>query len=394
MIYLFNPSCEMAIRQGGLTYTPPRQIAQMERDMTPLVMFLGESGDHIIGHQPDEKFIEFWRPWIGERDFISSSEAAKLIAKGERFAPWGECRAVLNLVGQHDRARRWEWRNLMSRRSSVEVEKRVAGIMGVPSPAEPQTLEREEDAREWIETRSKSGDEIVIKSLWSASGRGVRFFHTESETDAVAAIIYALNCLRADGAVVVERKLERVAEFSFLFNVKEGRTTYEGVNRYMSAESGSMGWEVAGSQPHLFDVSSFEDEITMAAEALSTALGETYGAEGYEGPIGVDSMIFRDTDGALTLRPCMEVNARHCMGHVAKRLARHFSAGTPIKWRMERFADSASWMAFCEEQTRLYPIEKDEFGFIKSGFFRLTGIDDGSRFGAFGWAGSEGMVND
>jgi hypothetical protein len=43
---------------------------------------------------------------------------------------------------------------------------------------------------------------------------------------------------------------------------------------------------------------------------------------GYHGPLGVDAFVYRDVDGALKLRPVVEVNPRFTMGRLALAIAR------------------------------------------------------------------------
>ena len=112
----------MAVRQDGKNYTPPRAIAEMERDLAPLMTFLGQHGDGIIGAPPDPALTEFWARWFGTRAYIDEREAKNLVGSGDVIAPWGVSRDVSHRFGIVDAAGAWAWRNLLSRKTSVSVE--------------------------------------------------------------------------------------------------------------------------------------------------------------------------------------------------------------------------------------------------------------------------------
>ncbi len=393
MIYYFNPSCEMAVRQGQSSYTPPKNVAQMEADLSSIVMFLGSDDDCVIGKQADDKLIEFWKPLIGGRNFISDKEAALRISGGEGFAPWGISRATFVKYGLPDDLYRQEYRELLSRKTSVTVEHLIGEKTGDQYPPISKLIEREVELNSHIERLKEKGvKKVVIKSLWSASGRGVRFFNLEDEQN--NAVDYATRCMRADEGVVIEKRLERVAEFSYLFHYTKGRIKYDGINIYHSSDNGGMGWEIAGRQPYIFDIAAYEEIVADGANNLGEALENMLSTTRYEGPIGVDAMLYKKNDGSISLRPCTEINMRYCMGHVAQKVARLFAKGTPIKWQMSHFSTPSKWKEFCEEQERLYPTLFNNAGEITSGFFRLTPIGETTQFGAYGWSGDSGVLKE
>lgn len=392
MILHFNPSCEMAVRQGRDSYTPPRGIAAMEDDLAALMTYVSADGDSIVGPEPDNELIEFWKPHFGRRDYIGWSEALRRARQGEAIAPWGMSKAVLCKFGLTDRARRWAWRDLLSRRTSVETERELERVTGTASAAKPVIAASEAELMAALTDTGRKGDGVVVKSLWSAAGRGVRFF--SGQEDAEAAMTYGMNCILSDSGAVVETKLSRLAEFSYLFSAKGGEVKYEGVNIYHSTDGGAMGWELAGPQPNVYDTSALDDDIAQSATNLATSLRNVLAGTGYEGPVGVDAMVYSGEDGAAHLRPCMEVNVRHCMGHVAQGVLRAMAPGASVRWRTWHFNAAGEWDAFCAENSAAYPIELDPDGRIKSGFFRLTTAGRDVRFGAGGWAGENGVATD
>lgn len=396
MIFYFNPSCEMAVRQDRASYTPPRGIAGMEDDLAALMTFVSTDADSIVGPRPDDALLDFWATTHGRRQYVDWHEAALRAKAGEPIAPWGLSKAALHKFGLGERAATWVWRDLLSRRTSVETEWALARITGTEPEAKPVIVRTQEELLAAMADPGRMTDGIVIKSLWSASGRGVRFFSraADKREDMEAAATYGMNCIGADGAAVVETKLSRLAELSFLFFKTGADVAFCGTNRYHSTDGGAMGWEIAGPQPHIYDMAPLESEIANSATSLACALGSVLKDSGYEGPIGVDAMAYRSADGSVRLRQCTEVNVRFCMGHVAQGVLRGMAPGASVRWRTWHFGADGEWDAFCAENERDYPTRRDSQGHIESGFFRLTRAGRGVRFGACGWVGENGVAGE
>lgn len=381
MILYFNPTCEMAVRHDGMNYTPPLHVAKMEADLSTMVMFLADEGDKVVARAPDPTLLDFWATPLTQGDFISVVEARRRIADGEKLKPWGQCRSVLTKFGLTDEARRWTLRRKLSRETSVAIEQRLASILGeLPFSA---MLFTKEELETTLQAHLANGG-AVLKSLWSASGRGVRIYNDVS--DFAAAMVFGQNCIAADGAVVAERRLNRIMELSFLFTFCNGVADYIGVNPYLSATSGAFGHEVIDAAA--FDIlnNSIPGWEHRYATSLARTLEEELRGSGYEGPIGVDAMAHRDQGGQVRLRCCMEVNIRHCMGHVARSVGRHFAQGTVARWGVVSFAHDGEWDEFCATEAEKHPAKRDASGHIVDGFFRLTSLGQDKRFGACGWA--------
>ena len=66
------------------------------------------------------------------------------------------------------------------------------------------------------------------------------------------------------------------------------------------------------------------DTVRMAMEKELSCLFSGY----YTGPLGVDMMVVRAADGSSLLHPCVEINVRMTMGHVALALSSKSLRGT------------------------------------------------------------------
>jgi hypothetical protein len=107
------------------------------------------------------------------------------------------------------------------------------------------------------------------------------------------------------GPVVLERWLPRVLDLSALFKVDAAGgirnfALHETVHTASGAVIGAVYDE--GSERLL----PWQSSMAEAAETVGHALAEI----GYWGPVCLDALVWRDGDGALRLRPVVEINAR------------------------------------------------------------------------------------
>lgn len=383
MIYYFNPSVEMAVRQNGLSYTPPATIAQMESDLACIVMFLTRPGDLVVGEAPDAALQEMWDKVIAPPVFIDKRQAKALIANGEPFAPWGLSRSTLHAFGQESRAKMWNLRSFLSRATSVAIETETCKILGEPSLADPTLVSDNRMLQSVLDGKMRHGD-VVIKTLWSASGRGVRFFRPDEYS---AALRFGTDAICADGGVVVEHKLQRTGELSFLFLKGKDGVEYIGANAYRSAERGGFGFEEIGPGA-FFEAQKADGKWELkTSSALAEAIGKVLNDSPYSGAIGIDAMVCNTQDGKRLIRCCTEANLRFCMGHVAHRVRMAFASGVTARWGMVSFKNDGEWNRFAEMEATRHPLVRTQSGEATDGFFRLTGLKDTARFAMCGWAG-------
>ena len=69
-------------------------------------------------------------------------------------------------------------------------------------------------------------------------------------------------------------------------------------------------------------------------EAVGRFVGEALSAAGHRGPAGVDALVYREHDGALRLKPIVEVNPRYTQGHIALGLGKQLSGRGEGRYRI------------------------------------------------------------
>jgi hypothetical protein len=168
---------------------------------------------------------------------------------------------------------------------------------------------------------------IVVKAPWSSSGRGIRFVKGDWSVTMKG---WLKNTIATQGSVMVEPYYNKVMDFGMEFSSDgKGNVSYLGLSLFHTQNGAYTGNLLATESrkqqelSHYLSPSLLNRIQTIICQGISTIM------EHYEGPFGVDMMIVSATKGQadiectdreshpFLLNPCVEINLRHTMGHVA-----------------------------------------------------------------------------
>lgn len=167
---------------------------------------------------------------------------------------------------------------------------------------------------------------VMVKSLWSCSGRGV-FQVGLSPTASVLGRIKRL--LREQGGVEVEPLYNEFKNFALEFDaLPNGQVSYVGLSLFTTSSTGGYtGNRVAPQSVLKADLSiyfPYLSQLTTTAEQVLT----DYLQGRYVGPLGIDMMLV-NTSEDIRLHPCIELNLRRTMGYVAWSISQHMERPLP-----------------------------------------------------------------
>ena len=158
----------------------------------------------------------------------------------------------------------------------------------------------------------------VIKKPWSCSGRGLKL--VENTTPATSQK-YISSFVAKQGAVEVEPLYDRVWDLAMEFEAKVGgEVAFVGLSVFASKGFGQYAGNLVAGDSALLDKipNGLHRALCQSRESLKKHLPELIDGK-YRGPLGVDMMVVEES-GVLKLHPCVEVNLRRTMGHVAMSL--------------------------------------------------------------------------
>lgn len=379
-LWYFNPSCDHRWLHGDM-HPQTKGATAVERDFDLLPMFLAATDDVVaVQKEPSTEFLiglqslGFKIPAIALQhgDGPMEVDARQLSS----LHPWGWSDDMARRLGPLGKRLIHEGQPLAARadiarrvnRKSFAVEVLLSLVVELDdarvSAAETVgvSFESAEAAFAEVQARWEAGDKVVIKADHGTSGRNM--IRVRDEADIAKAAAWLRNAFKHQPAVVIEPWLDRVADLSVLSKIDgEGCVTHEGITRFLSDRRGQYRGAVLGKPTFGLDaelVRFFHDSgrdpswvdrtLRLAAERVGAALH----ARGYIGPFGVDAFIHR-VDGALRLRPLVEVNARYTMGNVALGLSKQLDGGVHGYWWIVRASDVGDLATFVAALTRLAP---------------------------------------
>ena len=174
-----------------------------------------------------------------------------------------------------------------------------------------------------VESLLQQHGQLVMKAPWSSSGRGLRFLAVGRTPFSMQARWFQ-NVVAAQGCIMVEPYYNKVKDFGMEFySDGEGGISYLGLSLFHTANGAYTGNILATESTKRSMISAYLAETLLddVREKICSGLSTVFNGK-YRGPFGVDMMVCgsHDDDGFL-LHPCVEINLRRTMGHVALALS-------------------------------------------------------------------------
>ena len=288
-LYIFNPENDMALADGKPGYTPPQQIQQMRREL-------------------------WWLPewWASDKDVVWNGEDKLSLEDDAKIVPWGWSPALCHQLRQAgvqesllpSSEKLEHIRQLSHRQTAVMLLKELREELSLDGhlAGESVLCHSFKDAEEAVSKH----EEALLKSPWSSSGRGLM------QSDNQQWKSWAKRILKAQGSIVVEKKLHKLTDFALEFWLDgKGCVEYRGLSLFYTNERGAyLGNWVAPEGQKLAWLAGYIplpylQEIRRWWEQRLSRLD-------YEGPVGIDMMLAQEG-----ICPCIEVNWRWTMGLVS-----------------------------------------------------------------------------
>ena len=357
-VYWFNANCEEQVALGRPGLTPPQRVAELEADFQALPMLLCVRDDVVLlREKPSSDFLRRMQALgFAIPEFVECS-ADGLATLAERkvnaLRPWGwspdSAELLAPLVAGLPRggegpcwsaavrqlyAKSWSAARL-GEFLAVQEADYLCGtdVVGTACATTEQAL------AEMGRLTEAGFDAVVVKAIYGSSGRGQ--IHCRDGQLRAGQHGRLENILRQQGQVVVEPWLDKVVDLSLHFDVgTEGAVKVAGWTRFLTDGRGqyrgsSVGSLTAGLDEEvkrfLYGDGRDARRLPKLGEQLAEWLAEPLHATGYQGPVGVDAMVYRDRDH-LRLKPIVEINPRTTMGRVALKLQQAVNSARTALW--------------------------------------------------------------
>lgn len=328
VLHVFNPEHDLALASGLSNFTAPHAGRRLRADLGYLPALWAGADDCVLVEHVEQARRAYGRlrARVGGAPcrFVYKSQLGRL-AIG-RVEPWGwdlALRAALIRYGVRPEACASETeiaavRDCSHRRHAAEVLRRLDWEV----PVEATSVET-------VEACLIEHPRLVVKAPWSSSGRGVRFIDGGLSDYHRG---WLRNIIAQQGSVMVEPMYPKVKDFGMEFEaLPDGRIRYLGLSLFDTRNGAYTGNIIASEEDKLDMISRYVpvSSIDEVRETLISALSDVLTSHAtpqspgrYTGPFGVDMMILARPDGqGFSVHPCVEINLRRTMGHVAIAMA-------------------------------------------------------------------------
>ena len=313
---IFNPEHDIVLAlDAGAGFTPPKAARRLRQDLSHLPSLWGASEEPSVWGWDAAVVAELLKRGV-PRDRMPSDEQLR------------------------------EIRRLSNRSLAVEMLSRLRTLPGtIGTSAVCHT-------RDEVEQFAREHGSTIIKAPWSSSGRGVKPFTVHSAQ-------FIDSTIAKQGSIIAEAECQRVMDFALEYEATpEGRVEYRGLSLFTTVNGAYKGNLLLPEEEKLAILAEHVDiELLRQVSLLIMQFLAPHLKGIYSGPFGVDMMVCQPLEPASTserlnsllracspehllerknqrearlelLNPCIEINLRRTMGHVALALTAQGNRGT------------------------------------------------------------------
>lgn len=330
-LHIFNPSHDEALAAHSPYYYPSKIARHLANEWGALPMLWASENDYILlpneAVKPEEaetNAVHFLRP---------SGLNAQLWNSIHHIQPWGWDALLvhqLRKMGAPESLLPTELqletiRQLSSRNSTTLLLPQLRAALlreGIPTVGQSFIATTLDEVMSFTAIHQR----VMVKSLWSCSGRGV-FQVGLSPTASVLGRIKRL--LREQGGVEVEPLYNEFKNFALEFDaLPNGRVSYVGLSLFTTSSTGGYTGNRVASQSALEAELSIHFSFLSQLAIIAEQVLADYLQARYIGPLGIDMMLVSTPNG-IRLHPCIELNLRRTMGYVAWSVSQHMERPLP-----------------------------------------------------------------
>jgi uncharacterized ferritin-like protein (DUF455 family) len=420
-VYWFNPGAEAcALHREAGAWGQDGVTPALMRDLDLLPLAVAHPDDVILVHRrPAESHLrKLMAAGIGPAEFVVVASPVR-VGEGDelrtrklgRLRPWGWSADSVAMAGSLSGQRRepavpWSeaLRNLYSKETAAALLASCQGSWGEAAALAGRVVRSAGECAEAVaDWQAKGFPQVVLKAPFSLAGRGMLRIRQPGLQPHETA--WLTKALAAQGSIVVEPWLERVADYSAHYDCAPGmrpklrglvRLHCDAAGRFVACvasrsfgrslpEGVARSWEESGA------LRFYEEELPALLEPCCAAAA-------FRGWLGVDAFVHRQPDGALRIRPLVEINPRATMGRMTLELRRFAAPESPVAWRIlhDRAVQTAGFSSLnqlAKAWEERFPLIMNEIscGKITSGAFSLNDSGAAERFMGMVAVGAEAV---
>jgi len=324
-LHVFNPEHDIALAADLSQFTAPHAGRQLRADLGHIPALWAEKGDMVLVDDVSAALnsIRHLHAFVNDVCFVTFDDLRQMNNHDGQslfsaISVWGWDRAI---VRQLERCGFKEMLPSTSQLQQIRVissrKWAAENLLGKLVSVDQQFLGKAQIITSISQLQSPHFSfQRVLKAPWSSSGRGVRYELNEEHRKRNE--LWAKNVINSQGCIMVEPFYNKIVDFGMEFEVAaNGMVSYQGLSVFKTANGAYVGSIIASEKAKRKILGKYisDDTIDKVKNAICDITTDLF-ANKYQGPFGVDMMIVSD-NGILKLHPCVELNLRRTMGHVA-----------------------------------------------------------------------------
>ena len=328
-LHIFNPEHDIALATHVQRFTAPHAARQLRSEMGFLPALWAEDGDWVMVDDigAAERRLNRLRKYVAKVDLVSLNDSKSLqllrqnLDEIDGVEPWGWDNAVVeNLIKANLPI------CLIPNKKWLEEVRQLSNRKWAAEHLLPHVVKADDcligqsfyfTSYEELAVKVSDGGRYVLKAPWSSSGRGIRYVSNNDHW--LRNQTWAHHVIERQGGIMLEPYYNKVKDFGMEFTAHEDcSVSYDGLSLFQTINGAYSGSIIDTEQAKMDIMESFVSPALL--EKVRTLICDVLQRElrgRYHGPLGVDMMIVSDADNHFLLHPCVELNLRRTMGHVA-----------------------------------------------------------------------------
>lgn len=327
-LHIFNPEHDIALAMNQDRFTAPHAGRQLRADLGFIPALWADTGDFVLVDDKEaaKDAVRHMKKYVKDVQFVETNdlnEIPNVALRDLNIEPWGWDASICSQLVVANPA----LKKCLPTSAFIETVRQMSSRTFAAGHLLPKLADMDErligksvyctDINKVKRLINENGN-VVIKAPWSSSGRGVRYIVDGITTAQQEGWIR--NVIDRQGGVMAEPLYRKVIDFGMEFYAKkDGGIDYCGLSMFNTSNGAYMGSLLAteaDKREMLLQYSAL-DLIDTVCESIRNILTPLFVGK-YEGPFGVDMMIVAtDRADIYLLHPCVELNLRRTMGHVA-----------------------------------------------------------------------------
>lgn len=333
ILHIFNPDHDMALAYNKTIFTAPHAARQMRADLAFIPALWANDGDYIMVDDIEaaKEKLRHIQKWANKVEFITPECTQNKTL--DEIDVWGWNKSIKNLLSN------WGMKeNLLPNSQDLSFirtfshrawtidfleilrHKHTDFYIG-----ERKNFSNITDVEQYTERKKN----IVLKEPWSCSGRGIRYIRTEFTSHQLS---WCKNVIKRQGSIIAEPYYNKVLDFGMEFYADKHEVKYQGLSIFMTHNGMYVGNVIACEDEKIEMLTKYIDAETLCnlRHEIESILTLKITNE-YEGPLGIDMMIVGCSEKQkCMIHPCVEINFRKTMGHVALSLGNKNKTGKKL----------------------------------------------------------------